>query len=212
MKTTLGLLLICLLTGSAGAQRGGAGGGFHGGAGFRGGFGPGRGGFGPSRGGFGPGRGGFGPGRGGLGGFRHGFGRGVNQPFFGSGLYGGLDGSYDFGWGYPVDFGPVSPPDEPRTGVIIVPALSPPEPPAPPANAVIREYHWPNSPQDVATPFFSIVTTDRAVHYATMVWADGNMLRFTTREGSSGQVPRSSISRDLTYQANTNKNLRAWLP
>jgi hypothetical protein len=151
-----------------------------------------------------------------LGGFRNGFGRfgrGGNRQFFGNGFYGGLGGFYDSGWAYPEDFGPMSPyPDQPRTGVIIVPSLSPPEPPAPPANPVIREYHWPTSAQDAATPFFSIVTADRKVHYATMVWVDGNLLRFTTREGAAGQVPRSSVSRELTYQANANKNVKAWLP
>ena len=199
MRLFLGIGLCFLLAGSAEAR--GGGGGFRGGGmggGFRGGFGgfPGR--FGSFRGGFGR------------------FGRGFNQSFIGNGFYGGGywgGGFFDSGWGYPGDYGPPAP-DQMQSGprVIVVPPPAPPPPPEPPANPVIREYHWPNSDQDPSTPYFSIVTNDRATHYATMVWSDGDLLRFTTPNGTTSQVSRSSISRDLTYQANPRKNLKAWLP
>jgi hypothetical protein len=144
------------------------------------------------------------------------FGRGLNQPFgigyFGDGFldYGGGYGDYGGGYGNDAFPAPGQIPSFPL--VMVVPALNPPEPPPPPARPVILEYHWPASNQDASAPLFSIVTSDRAVHYATMVWIDGNLLRFTTRNGTMEQVLRSSISRDLTYQANTGKNLKPWLP
>ncbi len=196
MRVLLGIALCFLVAGSAEA-RGGRGG-FGGMAGgFRGGF-PGR--FGGFRGGF--------PHR--FGGFRGGFGRfgRGNQSFIGNGFFGGGDwggGFADPGPGYPADFGIPAP----GPSVIVVP---PPMPLEPPANPVIREYHWPNSDQDASTPYFSIVTNDRTTHYATMVWREGNLLRFTTPGGTTSQIVRSSISRDLTYQANPGKNVKAWLP
>jgi hypothetical protein len=199
----------CLLTGTSIAQRGGMGGVFRGGgmAGFRGGFG----GMAQGRvfggGGF---RGGF-PGR--FGSFRVGVrpvlgGRG-NQSFIGNGFYGGGYGGF-LDSGYPTDFG-MPAPDQRQLGpsVIVVP---PPMPPEPPTNPVIREYQWPNSDQGASTAYFSIVTNDRATHSATMVWSEGNLLRFTTPEGTTNQIVRSAISRDLTYQANPGKNIKAWLP
>jgi hypothetical protein len=175
------------------------------GGGFRGGFGGFRGGF-PSR--FGGFRGGF---LGRFGGFRSGFGRfgRGNQSFIGNGFYGGGYGGFSDS-GYPGDFGMPAPDQTQLDPIVIV--VQPPMPPEPPANPVIREYHWPNSDQDATTPYFSIVTNDRATHYATTVWSEGNLLRFTTPDGTSSQIVRSSISRDLTYQANAGKNIKAWLP
>jgi hypothetical protein len=201
------IALCCLLTGMSIAQRGGMGGGFRGGGmgGFRGGSG----GMAPGRvfggGGF---RGGF---RGRFGGFRVGFGRfgRGNQSFIGNGFYGGGYGGF-VDSGYPTDFGMPAP--DQRQLVPSVTVVPQPMPPEPPANPVIREYQWPNSDQDASTTYFSIVTNDRATHSATMVWSEGNLLRFTTPEGTTSQIVRSSISRDLTYQANAGKNIKAWLP
>ena len=191
MRLLLGMALCCLFASPAVSQRGGGG--------FRGGFVPG-------------GRGGSV--RGGVGGLRRGhfgrFGRSWNQPF-GIGYF--SDGFLDYGGDYGNDLAiPVPDQASPFPSVIVVPALNPPEPPPPPAHPVIQEYHWPASNQDSSTPFFSIVTNDRATHYATMVWIDGGLLRFTTRNGTVDQVPRSAISRDSTYQANAGKNLKPWLP
>jgi hypothetical protein len=127
----------------------------------------------------------------------------------GGGFFGG--GFGDSGFGYPVDFGAL-PYDQSQAGpsVVVMPPPPPPEPPPPPANPVIREYNWPNT--DTGSPVFLIVTNDRTVHEATMVWSDGGSLLFTTPAGTTGRVPRSSISRELTRQANPGKNLIAWLP
>jgi hypothetical protein len=182
MRLFVGIALCCLLAGSATAM----GGGFHGG--FRGGSG-----------------GGFRRGSRGFRGRFNRFGR-FNQRF-GNGYVGG--GYLDSGWGSGASAADQA---QAEPGVIVVAPPMPLEPPPPPVSAVVREYHWPNSDQVATSPVFSIVTNDRAIHYARMVWINGNLLRFTTRSGSTDQVLRSSISRELTYQANAGKNLTAWLP
>lgn len=191
MKLLVGITLCCLLAGNA-AARGGGGGGRGMGGGGRGGF----------RRGF---RGSF---RRSV--FRFGrFNQGLGNGAFSGGFSGG--GFFDSDGGYPVDFGvPTSDQTQPGPRVVVVPPPAPPAAPPPPANPVIREYNWPNS--DTGSAVFSIVTNDRATHDATSVWIDGSSLRFTTPTGTTGQVERSSVSRDLTLQANPGKNLIAWLP
>jgi hypothetical protein len=187
MKILLELGVCCLLAGSATAQRGGMGGGFRGGSG----------GFSGVAGRFGGRAGRF------IG----------NRSYFGGGLL-------NYGSGYPAYYGgdywtPISDASESAPGnVIIVPVLppEPPPPPPPPARPVIHEYHWPTVNSNDTATVFSIVLNDKTVHYATMVWIDGEQLRFINSRGGSGQISRASISRDLTYQANPGKNLKAWLP
>ena len=200
------LLVNCLIAWTAVAQHGGGGrggGGFHGGMGGR--F-----------------RGGLGGFRGGIGGGIHrGFGRfgRINQHFIDNRFFLGGGLAY-YGWGFPAyyaDYGtPYADVSQSEPSVIMLPVLppapEPPPPPPPPVTPVMHEYQWPDANQDDTATVFSIVTNDHKVHYATMVWSDGNLLRFTTRDGTTDQVLRSSISRDLTYQANAGKNLRAWLP
>jgi hypothetical protein len=202
MRLFLGVTLFCLLAGNAMTQRGGGGGGFRGGVG----------------GGFGGGvDGGFRSRLSGLRGrpesFRGGsgrFDRGINQTF---GIGYDVGGFSDYGWGYSVDFGtPAADQTPARPSVIVIPPLNPPAPPPPPAHAVISEYHWPTLDEDASAAVFSIVTSDGAIHCATMVWMDGNLLRFTTCNGTMDQVLQSSISRDRTHQANVGKNLKVWLP
>ena len=145
----------------------------------------------------------------GSGGFRGGAGRyngraGVrfirNRSFFGEGLS-------NYGWGYPGyyagDYGtPIGDASESApSNVIVVPMLppEPPPPPPPPARPVMHEYHWPAVNSDDKAATFSIVTNDKTVHYATMVWVDGDHLYFINQRAGSSHISRVSISRDLTY-------------
>ena len=195
MKILLGVITLCwLFAGDVMAQRGGRGGGF-------------RGGFGGFHGGFGSFRGHAGR-----------FGRGAGERFLGNGsLFG--NGLSDYGLGYPTYYGdygaPMGDVNQSAPGnVIVVPVLppEPPPPPPPPARPVIHEYQWPNTSSEDTATTFAIVTKDNVTHYATMVWIDGDQLRFIDSHGGSGRLSRASISHDLTYQANSGKNLKAWLP
>ena len=188
MKILAGVTLYCLLTGNAAGQRGGIGGGM----------------------------------RGGIGGFRgtaDRFGGRAGSRFIGNRSF-FERGLSNYGWPYPAYYGgdsamPVGDASESVQGtVILVPLLppEPPEPPPPPARPVMHEYHWPASNSDDAVAVFSIVTNDKRIHYATMVWIDGDELSFVDSHGGTGRIPRSSISRDLTYKANPGKNLKPWLP
>ena len=189
MKIILGITLCWLLTGDASAQRGGMGGGF----------------------------------RGGLGGF-HGaagrFGSRAAVRFIGNRSFRG-DGFLSYGLGYPAYYGDYGLPSgdfsqSAPSNIVLVPVLppapEPPPPPPPPARPVMHEYQWPNTNQTDTAAAFSIVTNDKMTHYATMVWVDGDQVRFITPRGDSSQLSRASISHDLTYQANPGKNLKAWLP
>jgi len=190
MKMPLELILCSLLVGNALAQRGRMGGGF----------------------------------RGGFGGFRIGtrtFSGRAGVRFIGNRFSSGA-GFSNSGWGYPAYYGddhgtPIGDAGQSAPGTIVLvpvspPAPEPPPPPPQPARPVIHEYSWPNvNPNDTAA-VFSIVTNDKTVHHATMVWIDRDQLHFVNPNGSSGQLSRASISTDLTYQANPDKNLRSWLP
>jgi hypothetical protein len=86
----------------------------------------------------------------------------------------------------------------------------PPPPPPPPPAAVVREYHWPEA--SVAPAPFSIVSTNGTVYYATMAWTEGGRIHFNSPDGGARQMPLSSVSRALTYEANARKGLTLPLP
>jgi hypothetical protein len=86
------------------------------------------------------------------------------------------------------------------------PSLPPPPPPAP----VVREYHW--AEQAGPPEAFSIVTSAGTEYLATMVWIEGDTIRFNSVDGGVRQIPRSSVSRSLTRDANARKHLNLPLP
>jgi hypothetical protein len=86
----------------------------------------------------------------------------------------------------------------------------PPAPTAPPPTPVVHEYHWPDQGNTSAT--FSIVTDSGAEYLATMVWVDGETLRFHSADGGTRQLPLTSVSRHLTQIANARKDLKLPLP
>lgn len=86
----------------------------------------------------------------------------------------------------------------------------PPAPTAPPPTPVVHEYHWPEQGNNSAT--FSIVTNSGAEYQATMVWVEGDNLRFNSVDGGTRQIPLTSVSRPLTQVANARKELKLPLP
>jgi hypothetical protein len=161
--------------------------------------------------------------------FRQGFGRTNftgqhfgDASFIGNGRFFGNFGSL-FPWTYPAfywdEYGPDglwartvdqyfaqrSLPPEPSQEP---PSLPPP--PTPPPTPLIREYHWPDETRPPAA--FSIVTTAGAEYLATMVWVEGDTIRFNSVDGGVRQIPRSQVSRSLTRAANAQKHLNLPLP
>jgi hypothetical protein len=115
---------------------------------------------------------------------------------------------YRFPDGFQQDYAP-------QPNIIVVapaqqPAPEPPPPPPTPAVPVVREYHWPETPDPHA--LFSIVASDGTVYEAAMVWVQGDIVHFRLPEGGSRQLPLSSVSRSLTQTANARKNLNLRLP
>ena len=90
------------------------------------------------------------------------------------------------------------------------PPLELPAPPPPPPTPVVREYHWPEETRPPAA--FSIVTSAGTEYLATMVWVEGDTIRFNSVDGGVRQIPRSSVSRSLTRAANAQKHLNLPLP
>jgi hypothetical protein len=86
----------------------------------------------------------------------------------------------------------------------------PPPPATPPPTAVVHEYHWPE-PVNIPAAF-SIVTHGGIEYLATMVWVEGDNLRFNSVDGGTKQVPLTSVSRPLTQIANARKDLKLPLP
>ncbi|HLK65233.1 MAG TPA: hypothetical protein VKU19_17455 [Bryobacteraceae bacterium] len=81
----------------------------------------------------------------------------------------------------------------------------PPPPPTPPVTPVTHEYNWLAEVNTSAT--FSIVTTSGTVYLATMVWVDGDNVRFNSVDGGVRELALASVSRSLTQTANAQKNL-----
>ncbi len=86
----------------------------------------------------------------------------------------------------------------------------PPPPPTPTVTPVTHEYNWPAEGNTPAT--FSIVTTSGTVYLATMVWVDGDNVRFNSVDGGVRELALASVSRSLTQTANAQKNLNLPLP
>ena len=95
---------------------------------------------------------------------------------------------------------------DPRPSLITGTATPAPLPAAP----VVREYYWPDQADSSAT--FSIVTNSGAEYFATMVWVEGDNLRFNSVDGGIRQIPLPSVSRPLTQVANARKQLKLTLP
>ena len=95
---------------------------------------------------------------------------------------------------------------DPRTP-LVTGTVAPAPPPAAPA---VRDYHWPEQEDTSAT--FSIVTNSGAEYLATMVWVEGDNLRFNSVDGGTRQIPLTSVSRPLTQVANARKDLKLPLP
>ena len=127
------------------------------------------------------------------------------------------DGGYPY-WGYACDpfysGNNVSDYQPPAVliGIPVVasPVLPPPPAPAPAFRSQVHEYHWPASGNGAAN--FSIVSKDKRVQPATMVWVQDNALWYITPGGSEARIPLDSIDRQATRLRNAEKHLSFWLP
>ena len=132
-------------------------------------------------------------------------------PYYQNCSYG--EGYYNVGlyhlWRFHTAWNSVEELDRPQPSYTI--RLSePPAPTPPPPTPVVHEYHWPE--QENTSAKFSIVTNSGAEYLATMVWVEGDNLRFNSVDGGTRQILLTSVSRPLTQIANARKDLKLPLP
>ena len=235
MRVLISFTLICVLAGSAMAQRGGGGGGgrgggmgggSHGGGNRGGGMGGGghRGGFGGGA-GFGRG-GGFHHGGGYIGGFR-GFGYSYG-PYYGGLGFGASWGpsyssyitpyssyispQYDYGYygggyaSYTPNITVIYPPQQPVTLYVE---------PDRPARPVTREYdqYGQEVKREASTaPLYLFAFRNKVITAATAYWVEGKTLHYVTYDNEQKQAPLDTLDRELTMRLNSERRIEIQLP
>lgn len=103
--------------------------------------------------------------------------------------------------------------------VVIAPAAEtavaapppPPPPPPMPVRSVMREYDWPETPQQ-PDGAFSLATKDGAVRQGLAVWVTEGSIHYVSPEGAQGSIPLASIDRETTGRLNAERRLTLSLP